>query len=90
MFKIALIVAAASAHPQYVSQLPNGAKIVVNGQSIAAIGHVNPRGGGSENSCVFSAPHKPPASLPLARRNSRLSRHPSTPSRPPAQLRQGL
>ena len=34
---------------RYVADLPNGAAIVVNGQTYKAIGHNNPNGGGSEN-----------------------------------------
>ena len=43
--KIALLLGAATAHPEYVAMLPNGANVA----GYAAIGHNNPAGGGARN-----------------------------------------
>lgn len=40
---------AACAYREYISEIPNGANIVVDAQPIAAVGHTNPAGGGARN-----------------------------------------
>ena len=45
-FLLTLLVAGVSSHPQYVAMLPNGANV----SGAAAIGHVDPAGGGARNS----------------------------------------
>lgn len=42
---LSFLVAGVSSHPQYVAMLPNGANVT----GVAAIGHVNPAGGGARN-----------------------------------------
>ena len=49
-FIITLLLVSVSGHAKYVPEIPNGAAIVVNGKPIAAIGHINVKGGGTRTS----------------------------------------